>query len=600
MAIQHEIVLSLAGDLDLKVLVRRYMSTCMRCLSARSVHLHLYLDGIDDVFAAEAKDFQDGRYFAIPRNMPVHPENIDDIRQLLQRWRQQDFRELEPTRIESGDSHYHLFPMSHGAVLILERHKIPLRDSVVQAISPIVEYLQSYCEVALKHGRIVSEVEKRTRAEQRLQHIAYHDDLTGMPNRLYLVEKINEALLAAKQGDWKGALIYIDLDNFRDINDSLGHAVGDQLLQLVGERLANNLTEGEVIARLGGDEFALLVPHLDAHKLSLMAIVESLRDKLKQPFQTPERPLYIAASFGLTVFPGDEEDAVSILRQGDIAMSQVKASGRNDLKFYEPAMDADARARFRLDADMRNALGSDQFQLHLQPQVDQNAQVLGAEVLIRWQHPELGFVSPLDFISIAEKTGFIVPMGQWILHEACRHIALLQQHPETRHWRIAVNISAKQFHQPKFVEMVDSILAQSGVPGSALELELTESTLLDNVEQVIEKMAALRERDIHISIDDFGTGYSSLTYLKRLPVNKLKIDQSFARGVHLSADDSVIVEAIIAMAGRFGLDVIAEGVEDIEDLEHLVELGCDEFQGYYFYRPQPLDQLLESLQLGSS
>ncbi|WP_311223279.1 MULTISPECIES: EAL domain-containing protein [unclassified Acidovorax] len=441
-------------------------------------------------------------------------------------------------------------------------------------------------------GRDITE---RKRAEAEIERLAFFDELTGLPNRRLVMDRIERAIaISGRVGNY-GALLFLDLDNFKSINDTLGHEWGDQLLVLVARRLAAGLRSSDTVARIGGDEFVVVLPGLHEHEMA--AVVEAkvvgqkLLGLLNLPYILGGREVHNTPSIGAALFNGRSQTVHELLQRADLAMYQAKAQGRNTLCFFDPAMQAAASARSALEADMRLGLQRSEFFPHYQPVVDADGRVLGAEALVRWQHPQRGMVSPGEFIAVAEQTGLIMPLGRLMLRVACEQLAQWSAQPETADWTVAVNVSAYEFRHAGFVQQVVAALQESGASPRRLKIELTESLLLQDVEDTIAKMQVLREQGVGFSLDDFGTGYSSLGYLKRLPLDQLKIDQSFVRDVLTDPNDAAIACTIVALAHSLGLDVVAEGVETEGQREFLLRNGCRRFQGYLFGRPAPADQL---------
>ena len=396
-------------------------------------------------------------------------------------------------------------------------------------------------------------------------------------------------------------MLLIDLDNFKTLNDTLGHDIGDLLLQQVAERLNLNVREGDTVARLGGDEFVILLEDLSDNALDAATSAEVLGDKilvaLNQPYVLGSNHYHTTSSIGVTMFEGHQLMIADLLKQADISMYQAKKAGRNTLRFFDPKMQEAFNIRATLEIELRRALESKQFQLYYQVQVDQLARPFGAEVLIRWIHPERGMISPLDFIPLAEETGLILPIGEWVLDTACAQLEVWQKEKSTKNLTLSVNVSAKQFSQADFVRQVQAKLSRYNVKPQHLKLELTESILLENVDNIVISMVALESIGVQFSLDDFGTGYSSLQYLKMLPLNQLKIDQSFVRDIVEDSNDRSIVGTIIAMAKNLGFEVIAEGVETEAQKELLLSKGCQHFQGYLFGKPMPIEQFGSLLKL---
>jgi diguanylate cyclase (GGDEF)-like protein len=390
-----------------------------------------------------------------------------------------------------------------------------------------------------------------------------------------------------------GAILFIDLDAFKTLNDTLGHDKGDLLLQQVAKRLQTCVREGDTVARLGGDEFVVMLEELSESQDEVARQCEAVGEKilatLGQPYLLDGHAVRSTPSIGITLFDGQPNRIDELLKQADLAMYQSKAAGRNTLRFFDAAMQAIVNDRAALEQDLREALRLQQFSLYYQPQIMGEDRLTGAEALLRWQHPQRGMVSPADFIPLAEETGLILPLGHWVLQTACRQLAAWADHSATAGLSIAVNVSARQLHQSDFVEQVLAALQEAGANPGLLKLELTESLLVSNIESTIVKMAALKSRGVGFSLDDFGTGYSSLTYLKRLPLDQLKIDQGFVRDILIDPNDAAIAKMVIALATSLGLGVIAEGVELQGQRDFLARQGCHAYQGYLFSRPLPID-----------
>ncbi len=428
------------------------------------------------------------------------------------------------------------------------------------------------------------------RYEAELEYQANRDMLTGLANRNLLRDRLSQEIVYAGRYGHAVWVVYADLDRFKFINDTLGHKAGDTLLNKVAERLLIAVRETDTVARLGGDEFVLILPERIDERLSMNA-VQRIMEILAQPLNIEGHAFFPTCSTGVAMYPTDGQDADTLIKHAEIAMYRVKETGRNNFQFYTPSMNAEALARLQIEGSLRNAIERDEFILHYQPQVDlKSGRIVGAEALIRWQHPDMGMVQPARFISLAEETGLIVPIGEWVIHTACRQ-AKTWHNAGLGQLRIAVNLSARQFYQHDLVKTVAAALQNSALAAKYLEIELTESLVMTDVERAIAILRDLKTLGVHISIDDFGTGYSSLSYLKRFPIDVLKIDQSFVRDITDDADDAAIVTSIISLAHSLRLKVIAEGVETAEQLAYLREHDCDQIQGYYFSKPLPLDAL---------
>ncbi|MBS0294528.1 MAG: EAL domain-containing protein [Proteobacteria bacterium] len=432
-------------------------------------------------------------------------------------------------------------------------------------------------------------------AAAEIEQLAFYDQLTGLSNRRLLLDRLSQACASAVRADARGAVLFIDLDQFKTLNDTLGHETGDQLLQQVARRLQGCVRASDTVARLGGDEFVVLLAGLPADATDAALLAHAVADKilrlLGQPYLIEGQTYHGSCSIGASLFGQLPQTAGELLRQADIAMYQAKAQRGNALCFFEPSMQTAINERARLEADLQQALGAGQFLLHLQPQFDGAGAMVGAEALLRWQHPVHGLVPPARFIAVAEDSELIVPIGRWVLHSACELLARWHHEPHLRHMSLSVNVSARQFRQGDFADLVAGVLRDTGAPAQRLELELTESLVLEHVDDSIAKMHQLRAKGVRFAVDDFGTGYSSLSYLTRLPLQRLKIDKSFVHHLNEQHGDDVVVQTILGMARNLELEVVAEGVETEAQRDFLARHGCDLYQGYLFARPMPVAEL---------
>lgn len=437
-------------------------------------------------------------------------------------------------------------------------------------------------------------VTQRKTSEVEINKLAFYDPLTNLPNRRLMLDRLRQALAASARTGSMGALFFIDLDNFKTLNDTQGHDMGDLLLQQVAHRLSQSIRQGDTVARLGGDEFVVMIGELNHQRDDAAAQAETIGEKLLQAINQPYRlanvDFLITPSIGVTLYTNHEQSTDELLKQADMAMYQAKSAGRNTLRFFDPAMQAVITARVGLEADIRLGILKGEFQLYYQPQINRAGQLMGAEVLLRWPHPTRGLVSPGEFIPMAEDTGLILALGNWVLETACTQLAQWAQHAATQHLTLSVNVSSRQFRQPDLVPYVLDLLTYTQANPRRLKLELTESLLIDDVEDTKAKMVALKQHGVGFSLDDFGTGYSSLSYLKRLPLDQLKIDQSFVRDLMTDANDAAIALAVITLGHSLGLAVIAEGVETQDQQDFLHSQGCDAYQGFLLGRPMPLAQ----------
>lgn len=433
----------------------------------------------------------------------------------------------------------------------------------------------------------VRDIRETKAYEARILHQATHDTLTGLPNRALFHDLLNRAMIQAEREECLLAVVFLDLDGFKNINDTLGHDWGDQLLKQIAHRISAAVRRNDVVARQGGDEFTLLLQGVN-HVDDVIAVTRKILTAVSEPVQLRETEFHVTASIGITIFPLDDTDAEHLLRNADTAMYRAKDAGRNGFQFYTAEMNDQAQERLGIETDLRRAIAQHEFVLHYQPQVDiASGHIIGAEALLRWNHPQKGMIPPIKFIPVAEESGLIVPIGEWVLREACGQMRAWQV-AGLPPLRIAVNLSARQFREPHLPQLIAEIMAESGLKDrGVLEVEITESLLMKNVDVASDMLRQLFDMGVRISVDDFGTGYSSLSYLQRFCLHALKVDQSFVRDISNGADGAVIAGVIVDLAHKLKLNVIAEGVETLAQLHYLQQIGCDEMQGYYFSRPIP-------------
>ncbi len=479
------------------------------------------------------------------------------------------------------------------------QHEIGVRKEAESALTHAYDDLeariaQRTAELADTNAQLTAEIAEHERADARIRYLAQHDVLTDLPNRLLFRDRVNIAISEARRDQRHTAVLFIDLDRFKNINDSLGHQVGDQLLRAAAQRLQYCVHDTDSVARLGGDEFVISLPGLvDTNDVVLVST--KVLEELRQPFRIGNHELHASGSIGISLFPNDGEDADALLRAAEAAMYHAKEKGRDNYQFFTASMHEETQHRLRIANRLHQGLQRREFLLHYQPQLDlETGRIFGTEALIRWQQPDAGMIPPNDFIRIAEETGFIVHLGEWVLREACEQLALWRS-AGFADLRIAVNLSPQQFLRPGFPALVARILQETGLPAAALELEITEGVLTMKSPENMATLEQLAAMGIELAIDDFGTGYSSLSYLQRFPIHALKIDQSFVAGIGSDANDTAIVTAIIAMAHSLRLKVVAEGVETAEQAGFLKAHGCLAAQGFYFSKAVSGEAFIELL-----
>jgi diguanylate cyclase (GGDEF)-like protein/PAS domain S-box-containing protein len=445
---------------------------------------------------------------------------------------------------------------------------------------------------------VLTDVSQQKQAEEEVEHLAFYDPLTSLPNRRLMLDRLNQIMLATTRTGHAGALLFIDIDNFKTLNDTLGHDAGDLLLQQMAQRLAASVRAGDTVSRQGGDEFVVILDKLSEQPAEAAKETKIIADKiltaLRQSYQLANHTYLTSVSIGATLFNTQEIVIDDLLKQADLAMYEAKAAGRNTFRFFNPHMQESINAHAKLVDNLHVALEQQQFQLHYQIQVDCVGVPVGAEALIRWR-TATGLLTPFNFLALAEETGLILAIGQWVIDTACAQLKLWQQHPLTRDITLSVNVSAKQFKHSDFVQQVQEAILKHDINPVLLRLELTESLVVGDVESLIPGMNALKNIGVRFILDDFGTGYSSIQYLKKLPLECLKIDQSFVRDIETDADSQAIVSTIISMAHHLGIDVMAEGVETEAQRQYLLSKGCKNFQGYLFALPLPIDEFQASL-----
>jgi diguanylate cyclase (GGDEF)-like protein len=541
-------------------------------------------------------------------------ERVSFMRRAIQAWESADryiirLNEAASSlqrEIESPASRPQDIQATLDEVSLINEELTPIENQFVEALSEasrtafllLQEILFAATPVLLILGTVLSLriLQQRKRADDRIHHIAFHDDLTSLPNRLLLAQQLDHALSRHRRASTSLAILYMNLDRFKVINDSLGHEAGDVLLRQVADRLRAQLRDGDTVARVGGDEFVVLMENC-GNSADISACAQRLVGQLSAPYLLDQKDCHVTLSIGISIFPADGSDSQSLLKAADVAMYRAKETGRNNYQYYVPSMNIHTLERLELESDLRRALERGEFLLHYQPKVEiASGLIIGVEALLRWKHPIRGLVPPLDFIPLAEETGLIVPIGEWVLATACAR---------TNDWQgrglpklsVAVNLSARQFADSMLLAKLTRIIQASGLDPAHLELEITESVVMANGESAVAVLDKLKSIGVQIAIDDFGTGYSSLAYLKRFPIDTLKVDRSFIRDIPANSGDMKITRAIIALAHSLRLNVVAEGVETAEQLQFLRSLSCDAVQGYFLYRPLREDEVADALKL---
>ena len=440
----------------------------------------------------------------------------------------------------------------------------------------------------------VSDISERMASQQKIEHLAFYDNLTNLPNRRLLLDRIEQVMAMTKRSHKHSALMFVDLDNFKVLNDTQGHDVGDLLLKTVAERLRELVRQEDTVSRLGGDEFVVLYNNLsdneDVANQEAQHLADKLLQKLNKDYPLTKSAYRITPSIGVTLFSGDKTSVDELLKQADIAMYETKASGRNGVRFFDPAMQAKVNLKAELERDIRKGIELEEFEIFYQSQVDQRGFVFGAEALIRWNHPRRGLLMPGQFMETVEQSEMIYDVGAWIVETACKQLNEWRSNPLYDHLKLSINVSSRQFGHEFFVDQIRSVISESGADATKLKIELTETVLIQDVDHVIDKMTDLKRLGVDFVLDDFGTGYSSLSYLKKLPIDQLKIDRSFVRDILIDPNDAAIAQSVIGLSQTLGLSVLAEGVEYLEQRDKLLEMGCNLYQGYYFSKPMALEE----------
>lgn len=599
-SIQHELGMAIGTALRLRPMLLVFSRVCLRRLGLAAIHFHFRQQADGGVqLHADAHGIGLSHYLSLPLHSraPVPPAFDPCQADAVQCVHQHD---------NDGNNHTYSFNLGTFGVVTLHRIKGPLEPSIIQLLKPLIERLGLSCQASIEHEGLLLAVSARKKAEETILHQLLHDDLTQLPNRRHMMQMLEAELAKATRNGTCGALLFLDLDRFKVVNDTLGHAIGDQLLIAVATKLQAMMGPDGVVSRLSGDEFVILLRGVAFGQAEAIKRVDALLDRIRSEFsgtiQAGDHLLYVTPSTGIELFPDGDCSAYQILRRADTAMYQAKLSGLNSSVYYDRQLSSELERRREIEKELQFALKDlGQFELHYQSQHDVAGHCIGAEALIRWNSPYRENVVPNQFIPIAEETGLMLDLGRWVLARACADIRRFQESKLPSSFRkVSVNVSAVQFNQDNFVDVLLAIVEDSGASPELLAIELTESTLIHNKKAAIGKMIELRSRGIEVIIDDFGTGFSSLSYLSRLPVGVLKIDRTFVRNIDSDPGNQAIVETIVALGRALEIQLIAEGVETRAEQDCLTLIGCNHYQGFLYSKPVRLDDILETLAIAAS
>lgn len=591
--------MAIGNDLRLPDMLNIFIRVCMARLELSSAHVFLFQtpDGTIAYSARQNPSPSLQHYLSIPRQFQGESWQHSSLLQHLVSMHVQSGKRYS---YGQHSKHYHCFTVPDYGVIIFESVQ-PLQTIILKALEPIFNKLALSCYACIAHESLKQEIAARHLAEQTIAYQASHDELTRLANRRVLSEQLYNAVEQSKRENTYGALLFIDLNQFKSINDVMGHDFGDTILQDVAQRLLTIARPQDTVARFGGDEFVVLLPDLGSCTTEttqrIAEITEQINRIIELPFELAGAGYNISCSIGYDIFPRNNASISDILKNADLAMYEAKAVRQRGALAYKPQMSEKHNQRLAYVSDLKQALRNKEFALFYQPQCDYDGNITGAEALLRWLNPKYQHVSPAVYIPIAEDSELILEIGQWVLEEACRHLAALQQHQLLQGFKkLSINVSGKQLVKKDFFEDVCSALSDSKAPADYLCIEITENILVDGIKQAMTLMTKLRALGIECSIDDFGTGYSSLSYLKRFPASTIKIDRAFVSNIQNDAENLSIAQMIINLSSNLGMNTLAEGVENQEELCCLQQLGCQQYQGYYFSRPVPFDQLLTMLQ----
>lgn len=598
-SIQHELSMAIGNCLDLREMAQIFMRVSMARLNLSSIHLFFFRDKsgepvhltqTDDALNAVHFMSMPKQYLGVPWSESAELQNL--VRAHLME------AELG-SQVFAGGKYYLCFSIPEHGVIVFEAIAA-LDETIKKSLFPIFKKFALSCYACIGHQTLLKEISARRTAEDTIAYQATHDELTQLCNRRKLTENLERALEVSRQEKTFGALLFIDLNQFKSINDLMGHDVGDRILQEVAARLKNITRGKDTVARFGGDEFIILLADLGQLEKNAETIVYAtatrICDVIEAPFQIDEMTYSVGCSIGFEIFPAENSKCSDVIKHADLAMYEAKVLRQRAALRYNPVMFERLNSRTACVTELKSALKNNEFMLYYQPQYNGNGEVIGAEALLRWNHPRRIHESPEVFIPIAEDSELILAIGDWVLYESCRHLKQLQEMglpPSFK--KLSINVSAKQLAQDNFFEHIYRAVQASGVDPKQLMIEITENILITRIHDAMALISRLKELGVDCAIDDFGMGYSSLTYLKRLRTRMIKIDKSFVKDIHKDAENRSIVRMIIALAENLEMAILAEGVEGREELQVLSELGCSQYQGYYFNRPLPFDELFELL-----
>jgi diguanylate cyclase (GGDEF)-like protein len=595
-SLQHELGMSIGLDLHLQTMLKEFTKVCIRQLGLASVHYYFLQTDDGDVVLPNTKGTAKTRHLL---SIPKKSENDQgyDFSAAIRKILGDGAKQFSAHNKITNEYIYYLALKPVG-IIALHKTNRPIEDIIFEVLTPILKKLTISCQASIEHQHLLQAIEARKKAEEAINHLAFHDELTNLPNRRLFMDSLTKELSRSQRHGFLGAVLFLDVNRFKVINDTLGHATGDQLLITIARILESIVRTEDTVARLSGDEFVIQFSRIANNHFECRKAIQSVIDKIHRVFSEPvmagEHILHVTLSIGVERYPNGNAKAYDILHHADTAMYQAKASSSSVSLFYDKQLSEDLVLRLELEKELQAAVKqTGQFELLYQPQYSADGTCVGAEALIRWNNPERGVISPVNFIPIAEETGLMLAIGQWVTLQACEHLeALVKSGVPATFKKLSINVSAIQFSQENFVPDLLRIIKEKSVPPEMLGIELTESTLIKNIDEVIGIISELREQGITTSIDDFGTGYSSLQYLSCLPIETLKIDKAFVRNIHSDIGNRAIVDAIMALGNSLDLNIIAEGVETKEEFACLSKLECRYYQGYYFNRPMPFNDFL--------